>query len=229
MTETSEMTMAATALAKLTDEELKSIQFTMPWQMDEAGATPTDSTADGDFKNKGSVGREALQVACWNKFNENPQVGTSVKGQVGRLAGYGFEISSEIQKIQDVLDETDQDPRNRLYSFWPKFVARSIIEGELFLCLTVHKSGFVEVDFIDPSHIGGGGEDGVIYHPTKVTMPLFYFVETEDPNDQSKTKTIVPSVFVARYPELAALGPDQLVQLLEGVETAPPEPLEKGP
>jgi len=209
MEENLNMTMAATALAKLSDDELASIQFTMPWQLDEQDSGVSDSMADGDFKLKGGVGRENLQLACWDKFNKNPQVSTAVKGQVGRLAGYGFEVSSEIPDIQDVLEELDQDPRNRLYTFWPKYVARSVIEGELFLCLTIHTSGFVEVDFIDPSHVGGGGEDGVIYHPNKATMPLFYFVQTENPNGGEKDKVLIPSIFIARYPELVAVAAKQ--------------------
>ncbi len=208
MEENSSMTMAATALAKLSDDELQSIQFTMPWQIDETGATSADAV-DGDFKNKPNIGREALQLACWDKFNKNPQVSTAVKGQVGRLAGYGFEVSCEVPNIQEFLEELDQDPRNRLYNFWPKFVARSVIEGELLLCLTVHNSGFVEVDFIDPSHVGGGGEDGVIYHPNKATMPLFYFVELENSNGGDKKKVLIPSIFIARYPELAKVATEQ--------------------
>lgn len=210
MRQRSPMTMAANALAKLTDDELKSIQFTMPWQMDEMAGTPVDSTADGDgFNEGGKVSREELQRACWDKFNLNPQVSTAVKGQVGRLAGFGFEISCDVPDIQEFLDEIDQDPRNRLYNFWPKYVARSIIEGELLLCLTVHNTGFIEVDFIDPSHIGGDGEDGIIYHPDKATMPLFYFIETENPNGGEKKKILVPSIFIARYPELVKIAAKQ--------------------
>ena len=193
--------LALKALGKLDDDELSALQFSMPWQVNQ---TDDSTVVDPDFSSNNGNGfvlnREELQQACWNKFNENPQVGTAVKGQVGRLAGFGFEVSCEIQEIQDTLEETDLDQRNRLYTFWPKYVARSIIEGELFLCLTVHTDGFVEVDFIDPSNITGGGEDGIIYHPSKATMPLFYYVKQENTSDSS---VLVPSIFIARYPELA--------------------------
>jgi hypothetical protein len=191
------LNLAQSALEKLTDEELGALKFNMPWQMDEE--IPDQKDGDGFSSSASKEGqREALQQACWTKFNENPQISTAVKGQVGRLAGYGYEVSSEIPKINDVLEETELDQRNRLYLFWPKYIGRSIVEGELFLCCTVHKDGFVEVDFIDPSDIAGGGEDGVIYHPTKPSMPLFYYVSQVNPNDPTKRFPILV------YPELYA-------------------------
>lgn len=203
---------SAAFLQSLNDEQLGHLKFVMPWQTDEID-TSVESDPDRFSKDGSLLKREFLQQACWNKFNENPQVSTAVKGKVGRLTGFGFEITSEIPKIQDILDEVELDQRNRLYTFWPKFVARSEIEGELFLCLTIHKSGFIEVDFIDPSNITGGGEDGVVYHPSKSTMPLYYYVSQENVNTGSTTSIVIPSIYVARYPELAnkvTIPPDLL-------------------
>ena len=61
-------------------------------------------------------------------------------------------------------------------------MARAIIEGELHLTLSVHKSGFVEVDFVDPALIDGGveNEHGIIFHSRKQTLPLFYLLKDED-------------------------------------------------
>jgi hypothetical protein len=206
---TEKLNMALQVLRDSSDDDLAGLQFSMPWQMDEANQS-TGKDADGfgtATSISSSASREELQKACWNKFNESPQVGTAVKGQVGRLTGLGFEVSSEVFDIQTVLEEIEFDPRNRLYSFWPKYVARSIIEGELFICLTLHDDGFVELDFIDPSNVGGGGEDGVIYHPSKVTMPLFYFIKQEDANNVKNARVeLVPSIFIARYPELVKVA-----------------------
>jgi hypothetical protein len=200
---TSKQEIAMSALSKLNDEELSALQFTMPWQTNELPSPDEYKDADGFSGTGASNLREALQLACWDKFNKNPQISTAVKGQVGRLTGFGFETSSDIAKIQDVIDEIELDQRNRLYLFWPKFVGRSVIEGELFIALTVHDDGFIETDFIDPSDISGGGEDGIIYHPTKPTMPLFYFVNQTNPNaPELKNPILVPSIFLARYPEL---------------------------
>ena len=198
------MSLSASALSKLTDDELMSIQLSMPWQVDISG---DESAVDADGFGSGTrnaVTRDYLQRLCWDKFNESPHINTAVRGHVGRLAGFGFEVTSDIQEIQDAITETEYDPRNRLYDAWPKFVGRSVLEGELHLLLTIHQKGFVEVDFIDPSNIAGGGEDGVIYHPNKSTMPLFYFVTpTPEENRNITQKTmLVPSVFMAYYPEL---------------------------
>jgi hypothetical protein len=200
------LNLAISALEKLDDSEIAALQFTLPWQY-----TPTDEEtqykdADGFVQNiyDPTMSRESLQQVCWTKFNKNPYVGTSVRGQVGRLTGWGFEVSSEIAEVNDVIIETEFDPRNQLYNYWSKFVGRSIIEGELFLGVTIHKDSFVEVDFIDPKNVGGGGTDGVIYHPTKTTMPLAYYIKTVDSNDplNQKGTIIVPSIFLAYYPDL---------------------------
>ncbi|MFA5398425.1 MAG: hypothetical protein WC346_20600 [Methanogenium sp.] len=198
--------LVASALQKLTDKELSSLKFVMPWQEDainEGGTGRTDADGFPLSTIEDRVTREQLQRVCWEKFNKSPFVGPAVRGQVGRLTGMGFEIASEIDEIQAAVDETELDPRNRLYLNWPKYVGRAIIEGELFLLFTVHPDGFVEVDFIDPSHITGGGTDGVIYHPDKATFPLFYFVTPEnDGLDKSFTAQLVPSINIAYYPDL---------------------------
>ena len=140
--------------------------------------------------------REAWQKMCWKLFHNNPLVNTSIRGITGRLTGFGFEISSDIFDIQEAIDEILFDPRNRLYHFLPIFVTRSFIEGELFLSFTVHNDGFIEVDFIDPSVVQGG-DNGIILHPRKNTMPMVYLLDDGNGNQQQ-----VPSIFLARYPEL---------------------------
>ena len=220
MKKSQNMTLVTSALEKLTDEELGSLQMSMPWQMDASGEGSTDE--DGfstTVLDEMMEDRAKLQKICWNKFNKSPFIGTAVRGQVGRLTGFGFEISSDIREINDAIVDTEYDPRNRLYSYWSKFVGRSYVEGELFLLLSIHLDGFVEVDFIDPIMIAGGGEDGVIYHPTKSMLPLAYYVSLNSVEaNQSKNKAvnqvvdginadkdnvmIIPSIFLAYYPEL---------------------------
>jgi len=204
------MELAKSALEKLTDDELMALQMSMPWQMD-ALDSATERDEDGfivkDFS--GDIGdeRELMQRVCWMKFNKNPFVGTAVRGQVGRLTGLGFEISSEVAEIQEAIESTELDPRNALYNNWTKYSGRAIIEGELFLLLTIHLDGFVEVDFIDPSHICGGGEDGIIYHPNKSTFPLFFFVSDDSRADQlTKSSILIPSINIAYYPELVRVA-----------------------
>jgi hypothetical protein len=195
------MALASAALEKLTDEELSSLQFVMPWQQD-AEETIPNKDADGFPIEvaREEDRREYLQKTCWDKFNKNPFVGTAIRGQVGRLTGYGFEITSEIPEIQEVLNEIEYDPRNRLYSSWTKYVGRAFIEGELFLMLTVHEDGFIEVDFLDPSVIKGGADDGIIYHPSKTTLPLYYFVSKDIKTTMGAV--LVPSIYLAYYPDL---------------------------
>lgn len=199
-----ELSTAIQGLQDLPDEQLTSLAIAA-WQY--SGATDVPSKDEDGFPawpggTKHITDRKALQALCWEKFQDSPLINTNVRGLVGRLAGNGFEVSSDIYEIQQVIDQTELDPRNRLYNFWPKYVGRSYIEGELFLVLTVHDDGFIEVDFLDPAAIDGGESgDGIIFHPKKTTMPLAYYVSADNEIDE-----VIPSIFCAYYPELIALA-----------------------
>ena len=175
--------------------EFPAINMSAPWQYDastggERGSERPLHDPDGyapgsSNKDDSSLTREILQEQCWLKFQRTPQVNTAIRGQVGRLAGYGFETSSDIKEIQQAIEEIELDPRNRLYNYWPKYVARSIIEGELRLCATVHDDGFIEIDFIDPACVKSGVvESGIIYHPSKTSMPLIYCIKDDSDGKQ---------------------------------------------
>jgi len=204
--ENNQMILAKSALGKLTDDELMALQMSMPWQMDADDPTKREQDVDGFLANatgaEPEYERELLQRVCWTKFNRNPFVGTAVRGQVGRLTGMGFEISSEVLEIQEAIETTELDPRNAMYHNWTKYSGRAIIEGELFLLLTVHTDGFIEVDFIDPSNIRGGGEDGILYHPNKSTFPLFFFVSEDTTTAVNSEKYLIPSINIGYFPEL---------------------------
>lgn len=193
----------------LNEDELRGMKFTMPWQVDSFNGDyvdPDGFTSSSEIPTE-QYSREELQKHCWDKFHKNPQINTSVRGLMGRLTGMGFETSSEIHEINEAIKEIEYDPRNRLYNYMPKFVARSNIEGELFLCLTCHEDGFIEIDFIDPSTISGGGDDGtgIIFHPSKPLFPLFYNILTNQKTSLEKSVEQIPSINIARYPELATL------------------------
>ena len=180
------------------DEVLSSLKFTMPWQ---GGETTVPDTLDGDgvpiiSKKDAFKDISEAQESVWNKFYENPQLNTSVRGQVGRLTGKDFECASEIPEIDAVLREITFDWRNRLYDNWPKYVGHSIFNCELLLNLTVHPDGFVEVDFVDSKHVGA---EDIAYHPTKSNFPLFYVIKGKSIDDLPK---IIHSIYVAKYPEL---------------------------
>lgn len=191
-------------LLEMSDDELTATQFAVPWQYNPY-STPTDADGfkDVPLASKKPLKRSELQAECWNKAIENPQINTNVRGTTGRMTGFGFGVTCSIFQIQEVIDQIELDFRNRLYTYYGKYTARAIIEGELFLMLTAHEDGFVEIDFVDPSTIKGSGQDddGVIIHPRKPTMPLFYMVDGGSGN-----KMLVPSIYIARAPEMAAFG-----------------------
>jgi hypothetical protein len=196
-------------LLEIPDEDLARLAFSMPWQSlaeSYEGATDEDGfplIADAGKKEDTTAVRKRLQQACFQKAHKNPHINTAVRGLAGRVTGMGFEITSGIPEIQEVIDEIILDPRNRLYYFLYKYYARHLIEGELFLCLTLHKDGFIEVDFVDPAVVSDSGGDGsgVIVHPSKPTMPLMYNIRYDSQNVQQ-----IPSIFCGYYPELLAVA-----------------------
>lgn len=205
--QTAQMSMdeISTFINDMPDEVLSRIQFSVPWQYDANEGDyrdPDGFTTRSSHQNKedDKITRDVLQMQCWDRFNQNPQINTSVRGTVGRMTGMDFGTFCEVFEIQEVIEEIELDPRNRLYNFWPKWMGRYLVEGELFLILTLHPDGFVEIDFNDPAMLNGGGDDdsGIIFHPDKPSMPLFYIVS----DNKGAVKELIPSIFVARYPDL---------------------------
>lgn len=183
-------------------EAIGHLVFRMPWQSaDAAGGTDPDGFTRPHERNLENLSREELQGKCWVGFNRNPQINTSVRGLAGRITGYGFETTSGLLELQTAIEDIELDWRNRLYHFWPKWVARAFIEGELFLLLSLHEDGFVEVDFIDPARVSCSGDDdtGIIFHSRKEFMPLFYNIAGKDTGSLAHQ---IPSIFIARNPEL---------------------------
>jgi len=199
----------AEALDQIPDEVLSRITFAMPWQVlaeGYEGAKDEDGfplISPSLSKEDSKLTRERLQELCFQKAHRNPHINTAVRGLAGRVTGMGFEVSSGESKIQEVIDEIYYDPRNRLHYFLYKYYVRHLIEGELFICLTVHKDGFIEVDFVDPAVVtdSGGDGSGVIVHPTKPIMPLMYNIRIDGTNQQQ-----IPSIFCAYYPELLSVA-----------------------
>ena len=186
------------------DQELK---FSSVWQYNPYSGKPGSKDSDGfsldldtNKKELYAYDREVLQEACWNKYHTNPFVNTSIRSMVGRIVGNGFEVTSNNTQINQIIKEITFDPRNSLYKNLSKYLTRRYIEGELFLLVTVHNNGFCEIDFVDPSVVKGGSNDGITMHPNKPQMPLIYTIDTGDEQYQ------IPSIYIARYPELLSVA-----------------------
>ncbi len=192
-------------MRKMPDEILASFSFPLFSQGRPNSKRMTDEEGFPIVGGKSIRDLRELQNECWEKFETNPQISSHVRDVMGRMAGWGFGFSSQIPDIQKAIEEIMEDPRNDLYQQFPKFCGRSEIEGELYLVLTLHIDGFVEVDFISPSMIGDKGDEGsgIIFHPTKQTFPLFYNVtfDTKKKTGTSKTSALIPSINIARYPD----------------------------
>jgi hypothetical protein len=191
------------ALARMPDDLLRKIQFSFPLfshAKTTIKATDSDGFPTTAPLSESTFDLKKLQEQCWNKFEKNPQISSHVRDVMGRMAGWGFGFFSAVEEIQVAIDETMEDPRNALYDHFPKFCGRAEIEGELFLMLTVHDNGFVEVDFIAPTMLVGGDKgSGIIFHSMKQTLPLFYNVKF---GTNSASEVLIPSINIAYFPEL---------------------------
>jgi hypothetical protein len=190
----------------LSEEQLLTVaQTSVNWM------TGTDPTVDEDGFAVGTLplkndlqNYSELQTACWDKFVSNPQINSHVRDYMGSLTGMGFRAESQIFEIQEKIDEIVEDPRNNLSLRMSQYVARSEIEGELFLSLTLHKDGFVEIDFLDPSLIQAGGDSssGIFHHPNKSMFPLVYRFSRPGINGKAGEVLHLPSINIAHFPEM---------------------------
>jgi hypothetical protein len=189
---------------QVSDEVLGEIMATMPWS--DPYGTSSEKDVDGfemtgstkDFKNF----RE-LKLEIWNKFVNNPQINSYIRDYMGRLTGSGFNMSSDNFVVAEKMEEIITDPRNALYMNMGKYAARSEIEGELYICLTVHTDGFIEIDFMDPDTLSSSGTDssGIFYHKYKQNFPLWYEFDL-NPEGLISEKTVIPSINIAHFPDL---------------------------
>ena len=193
----------------LSDDALQYLaQGFAPWQSPTA-INDKDITTDSDgftISSDKFASFAKTQKSCWDQSLRNPHLNSHLRDIMGSLTGDGWDTTSQVEKINDVIYEELYDIRNDLYKNIPKFVARSEAEGELFLALTVHKDGFVEVDFLPPFSLKGGGDydSGIYFHPRKSTMPLYYEFEVKNMNGIEGTKKeIIPSIYIAHYPDFA--------------------------
>jgi hypothetical protein len=160
----------------------------------------SDGFEEGYSEIEGTKNLTELQKLCWDKFSKNPQIRSYISDYKGGLSGKGFNVVSDIFEVNQFLKEIIEDVRNELYTNMTKYVARSEIEGELFLMFTAHTSGFTEVDFISPSALVGGDEgSGIFFHPKKQTMPVCYEISFSDENNT----VYVPSIYCAYIENLA--------------------------
>lgn len=203
----------ADKIDSMSDEDLGNIVASMPWG-DPLGGTDTARMVDEEGFEISPIAKNfanfrQMQEEIWKKFVHNPQINSYVRDYMGRLTGSGFHMSSDHTDVAEFMKDIIEDPRNALYTNMGKYTARSEIEGELYLCLTLHTSGFVEVDFMDPGTLSGGGTDcsGIYYHKQKQNFPLWYEFDLEKTN-LATDKVVIPSINIAHFPELKGTHKD---------------------
>lgn len=194
------------ALDGIDDAELSTFKFYAPWQSgptaEEEGDALSAQLAHIDMTNTSRY-YQVIQKFLWEKFQENPWINTSVIDYMGRLTGRGFEMTSSVRPIKEYMKSISDDIRNQLYDNMPKYVARQRIEGELYLLLTAHEDGFVEIDFIDPATVAGGDRcSGKFFHPMKPNFVLAYELSGLSSDGVTQINRVIPSINLAYFPSL---------------------------
>ena len=210
---------------------IKIVQSITPWQKQDPVNTSVvasslygtmvssyvDSQSD---KNESGFDRKRINSEAWKKFNENPFVRRSINDVVGRVTGEEFGFFSRVRDIQEWMNTIIYDVRNELYKAWDGYVARKLVETELFLALTIDETdGFVEVDVVEPGLIDGTTDfctGGIVTHPTKTTLPIYYNVKLTDTNGYNKD-VLIPSIYTAYLPNIE----ESVAGKLNGLGTPP--------
>jgi hypothetical protein len=182
--------------------QFSSWQSPMRINNDKSEADPDGFNTGQEFDEFDFTDINQLQADCWKIFTANPHINSHIRDMMGRLTGADFEISGDTEEIQDLIELITDDVRNELTKNYSKWVARAEIEGELFLALTLHRDGFVEVDFMEPRALTADGDEGsgIFFHPKKGTIPVLYCFNIVDEFGMNK-KICVPSIYCAYYPE----------------------------
>jgi len=181
------------------------------FQKDPDGA-PVDSDAylfgilTGSDNDTSSYTLSRLRTECWRQFKTNPFVGTATRDSVDSFVGDGFSIRSKVQEINDVLEKEFFDYRNKLWTRMRQVVTAYEVTGESFLCLTCDPyDRFVHIDMIHSNQIDGvdASGNGIIFHPEKTHMPLFYHVRR---NNDSNEYDLIPSIYMAMNPNMVTVA-----------------------
>jgi len=197
----------AAIIDELTDDQLMAmssyfVSHHSPVRENDSTLRDSDGFPVGRVTNDNLTNFREIQKMCWEKFNENPQINSHVRDYMGTLTGFGYNAESDVEDIDALIKKTTNDIRNQLYKNMTKYVARAEIEGELFLGMTAHTDGFIEVDFLEPSALSTKGDSasGIYFHPRKATIPVLYDFNLKMPDGSSKY-CLIPSIYAAYYPQ----------------------------
>jgi len=169
----------------------------MPYDPD----SPTVSGIQGYAGRLDAMSLDELREEARRQYSTAPFILTSSHDSRDALCGETFKISSEYPVIQDVIDRTFTDFRNRFFRRIRQYVLEQRITTELFLLFSVnYDEQFISIDMIPPENIGGIGDDGcgILFHSQNSRMPIIYNVK----NPATCEYEHIPSVFVAYQPDI---------------------------
>jgi hypothetical protein len=113
--------------------------------------------------------RELSRMA-WSAVMTNPIAAREIFYKTVFVAGKGLRATSQIPEIQKILDEFWTSTRNKIPYYFPMYINRYNIDGEVFFALFVEKqSGKVTLRDIEPQEI-----TEILYDPDDVAVPVYF-------------------------------------------------------
>ena len=144
---------------------------------------------------------DQLREEARRQYSTAPFILTSTHDSRDALCGEIFRVFSEYPVIQNIINKTFNDFRNRFYRRIRQYVLEQRITTELFILFSIsYDEQFISVDMIPPENIGGIGDDGcgILFHSQSSRLPLIYNVK----NPATGQYEHIPSVFVAYQPDI---------------------------
>jgi len=162
-------------------------------------------TANDSIRDFTTDTHRELSRMAWSAVMTNPIAAREIFYKTVFVAGKGLRSTSQIPEIQKVLDEFWTSTRNKIPYYFPMYINRYNIDGEVFFALFVDKqSGKVTLRDIEPQEI-----TEILYDPDDIAVPVYFrrqFVKTlgaKGTNTTTEMKDIwYKSVDCIQHPQL---------------------------
>ncbi len=157
-----------------------------------------------------------LQDLTYKQYREFPYIRSDVDRKVNMVTGKNFGFSSYIPDIDEFLEEEVYDHRNLLWWRMPGWIVRMLVEGELFILVTVQPDGFCVFNIIEPSYVTGALDaTGIWSDPGNVLLPLYYNIKDLTSGGDGEIIPSINHIYDAGYDKVD-LGESFKRELLKG-------------
>lgn len=191
------------------DKEMKADMLSEAWQKPGLLVHPNTSFFSIHNESEKEIGGNlfAIKEHCKKSFRESPYVGSIINRFSSWIWGENSFLYSDYEFLQDFLDNFFSDWFNDLDTGISEIVLNLLVDGEVFLLITVlNLNGDMRIRFVEDKQIRGGKDDyGIITDPDDISVTAFYIVETSTSSTKTASQTkrrLIPDINVLWNPSL---------------------------